>query len=142
MEEILSRIGEDLALRIHGPLTFRFLMQPVITILFATHAGLRDAREHRPPYFWALLYDPGHRHEMLRQGWHEVGKIFVLAIVLDVIYQVIVLQWVYPGEVLIIAVVLAFVPYLIFRGLITRIAHATRRRTGRPDSPESSGTPP
>jgi hypothetical protein len=42
--------------------------------------------------------------------------------VLDVIYQIIVQRFVYPGEALITAFILAIVPYLILRGLVTRIA--------------------
>jgi len=139
MEEILSRISENLIGRLHGPLTFRFLLQPAIAIFFAVRAGLRDARENRPPYFWALLYNPEHRREMLRQGWHDVGKVFLIAIVLDVIYQLIVVRWVYPGETLVVAAVLALLPYLLFRGAVTRIARLLR---GAPAPQETTGTPP
>lgn len=139
MEDILIRISENLTGRLHGPLTFRFLLQPAIAIFFAVRAGLRDARENRPPYFWALLYNPEHRHEMLRQGWHDVGKVFLIAIVLDVVYQLIVIRWVYPGETLIVAAVLALLPYLLFRGAVTRIARLLR---GTPAPQETTGTPP
>ena len=40
----------------------------------------------------------------------------------QVIYDVIVYRWVYPGQALIVAAVLAFVPYLMIRGPATRIA--------------------
>jgi len=43
------------------------------------------------------------------------------------IYQLIFLKMFYPAEALIIALVLAFVPYLIIRGLATRV---TRRWGG------------
>jgi hypothetical protein len=137
MEEILIRISENLIGRLHGPLTFRFLLQPAIAIFFAVRVGLRDARENRPPYFWALLYNPEHRREMLRQGWRDVGKIFLIAIALDVIYQLIVIRWVYPGETLIVATVLALLPYLLFRGAVTRIARFLR---GPPSPHEDTGT--
>ncbi len=48
----------------------------------------------------------------------------ILAIVLDVIYQIIEIHFVYPGEAIIVAFVLAVLPYLILRGLVTRIARA------------------
>jgi tryptophan-rich sensory protein len=57
---------------------------------------------------------------MLKDGWKSVGKVFVLALVLDVVYQIIVMRFVYPGEALITAVLLAIVPYLTLRGLVTR----------------------
>ena len=126
MEELLTRIADNLVSRLHGPLTFRLLLQPSIAIFFAVRAALRDARENRAPYFWALTYDPTHRREMLHQGWRDVGKVFVLAVILDVVYQVLVIRWVYPGETLIVAAVLAFLPYLLLRGLVTRIARAVR----------------
>lgn len=132
MDEVLTRVWEDLIGRVHGPLTLRLLLQPAVAIFFATRAALRDARENRAPYFWALIYDPVHRGDMLRQGWRDIGKIFVIAVVLDVIYQVLVLRWVYPGETLIVATVLALIPYLLVRGLVNRIA-----RLGRPKPPGS-----
>jgi hypothetical protein len=93
-----------------------------MAVIFAVISGLKDARTGKPPYFWALLTDPAHRREMIRDGWKSVGKVFVLALILDVVYQVIVLRFVYPGEAIVVALALAIVPYLIVRGLVTRIA--------------------
>jgi hypothetical protein len=133
MEELLARVSEHLIGRIHGPLTLRLLLQPCVAIFFAVRAGMRDAREERPPYFWALFYDSAQRRAMLRDGWHDVGKVFVIAILLDVAYQVIVLRWIYPGETLIVAAALALVPYLLFRGTVTRIARMLRKPTAVQD---------
>ncbi len=122
MEDIWMRFVGDLADRVTGPLKFRLLLQPVMAAIFAIIAGLKDARTGKPPYFWALITDPAHRRDMLKDGWKSVGKVFVLALILDVVYQVIVLRFVYPGEALVVAFVLAIVPYLILRGLVTRLA--------------------
>lgn len=127
MEEILTRFWDNLIGRTEGPLTLRLFLQPVVAIFLATRAGLRDARAHRPPYFWALFYDSGQRREMLRDGWRDIAKVFVIAMILDTVYQVIVSRWVYPGEMLVVAIVLAVLPYLISRGLVTRIARLTQR---------------
>jgi hypothetical protein len=121
MEDMWIRIVENLSDRVSGPLQFRFILQPVMAIIFATIAGLNDAKTGKPPYFWALLSDPAHRKAMLKDGWKSVGKVFVLAMVLDVVYQIIVLNFVYPGEVIIVALALAVVPYIIIRGTVTRI---------------------
>ena len=88
--------------------------------VFAIRAGLRDASLGKPAYFWSLSSDPAHRVEILKDGWKDVGKIFVLALVLDVVYQVMATRSVYPGEALIVAVVLALVPYVLLRGAATR----------------------
>jgi hypothetical protein len=121
MEDIWMRIVENLTDRVSGPLKFRFLLQPAMASIFAILSGLKDARTGKPPYFWALVTDPAHRVDMLKDGWKSVGKVFVLALALDVVYQIIVLRFVYPGEAIIVAFVLAIVPYLILRGLVTRL---------------------
>jgi len=122
LDDIWMRIVENMTDRVSGPMKFRFLLQPIMASLFAIIAGLKDAKAGKPPYGWALFTDPSHRTEMLKDGWKSVGKVFVLAIVLDVVYQIIVARFVYPGEVLIVALLLAIVPYLILRGLVNRIA--------------------
>ena len=88
MSDILSRIFENLVGRLSGPLHFRFILQPVMAIIFATVDGRKDAREGRAPYFWSLFTEPQQRKELIRKGWKSVGKVFILAIVLDAVYQV------------------------------------------------------
>ena len=122
MADQFHRVNENLVGRVSGPMKFRLVLQPVMAIIFAARSGLRDARTGQPPYFWAIFTDPGHRQELVRQGWKDVGKVFVIAIIIDAIYQVIVARWFYPVEALLVAVILAFVPYLALRGLITRLA--------------------
>lgn len=122
MEEMWMRFVTDMGDRISGPMKFRLLLQPVMAVVFAVMSGLKDARTGKPPYFWAMVTDPSHRREMVRDGWKSVGKVFVLALVLDVIYQLVVLRFVYPGEALVVALALAIVPYLLVRGLVTRLA--------------------
>ena len=128
MDETLARILERLADRVGGPLTLRLIVQPLVAAGLALRAGLADARQGRRAYFWALLSDPGHRHERLREGWTDVAKVFALAFGLDVVYQIIIQRWVYPVEALLVATVLALVPYLLIRGSVTRIARRLVRR--------------
>lgn len=127
MEDVIARVLENLTDRVSGPLRFRFLLQPVMASIFAIRDGLADARAGNPPYFWALLWDTQHRRSMLRDGWQSVGKVFVLALVLDAVYQVVVQRFVYPGEAGIVAFLLAIVPYLMLRGLVTRSARSLSR---------------
>jgi hypothetical protein len=127
MDDFLPRMFGDLTGRVGGPLTFRLILQPMVAAAYAIHAGLADARTGRPAYFWTLLTDPVHRRDRLREGWKAVGNVFILAVVIDVLYQVIVFQWVYPGEALVVAFLLAAVPYLLLRGPIARLARSARR---------------
>ncbi len=116
------RFVEQLGDRTTGPMKFRFYLQPAMAIFFAVREGLRDAKAGKPPYFWSLLSDKGHRVDLLKDGWKSVGKIFLIAVALDVIYQLVVLKFFYPLETLVVAFFLAILPYLAIRGLVTRIA--------------------
>ena len=122
LENLFTRIWENLISRPAGPLKFRFLLQPAMAIFLAVRCGLKDSREGKPPYFWALFTDPAQRQEMLRDGWKSIGRLFVLALVLDCVYQIIVLRWIYPFEALVVALFLAIIPYLLLRGPVNRIA--------------------
>ena len=121
MEQVLARVGEQLLARVTGPMKFRLILQPSMAIFFAIRGAFKDAREGKPPYFWGLFTDPQERTAMLKDGWKSVGKVFILAIVLDVIYQLIELRWIYPGEAIIVAIILAIVPYILVRGPLNRI---------------------
>jgi hypothetical protein len=126
MLDSVSEFWHDLAARPTGPLAMRFYLQPLMATLFALRDGFKDARNDKPPYFWALFTHPGQRSEMLRHGWKSVGKIFVLAGVLDIIYQLVVLHELHPLQTVVVAAMLAIVPYLIFRGPVNRIVRSLR----------------
>lgn len=121
MEDLVARIFENLVDRVSGPMKFRLVLQPLMAIIFAVRSGLKDAREGKPAYGWALFTDPEHRRDMLRDGWKAVGKVFVIAVLIDAVYQYIALRWFYPGEALLTAALLAFVPYLLIRGPVNRL---------------------
>jgi hypothetical protein len=118
---------ENLFARLDGPLHFRFIVQPSMAILFATVDGIADAKNGKPAYFWALLSSPNSRKALVKEGWKSVGKIFILAVILDVVYQFEVHSTVYPGETLIVAFALAIFPYLLLRGPINRMLQLRKK---------------
>ncbi len=124
MRDMILRALTNLAARVGGPMTFRIILQPLMASIFAFRDGFRDARENRPPYLWTLITDPSQRVDLIRSGWAAVGRVFILAIVMDVIYQLIVVGWIYPFELITIAILLAVVPYLVLRGPINRIVRS------------------
>lgn len=128
MEEMLVRMWDGLIARVGGPMTFRVILQPTMATLLAIRAGLKDAREGRPPYLWTILTDPSQRASLIHQGWKACARVFFLAIIMDVIYQWYVQRWVYPGELIVVAIVLALVPYLVIRGPANRLARRLVRR--------------
>jgi hypothetical protein len=116
-----QRFIENLFARLDGPLHFRLIVQPLMASIFAVIDGVKDAKAGKPAYFWALLSTPHYREELLKEGWKSVGKIFILAIILDVVYELKVESTIHPGEMLFVAFMLAIVPYVVLRGPINRI---------------------
>ena len=128
MRDMIVRGLTNLASRVGGPMTFRIILQPLMASLFAFRDGLRDAREDRPPYLWTLITDSSQRVDLLRQGWAAVGRVFILAIVMDVIYQLIVVGWIYPFETLTVSILLAVIPYLVIRGPVNRLVRSRQNK--------------
>lgn len=137
MIDLLYRTWEELMGRASGPLHLRLILQPLMACLLAPLAGLRDARAGRTPFFWALASDSGQRRSLLMQGWEDIGRLFFIAVILDVIYSLIVLHRVAPLQTLLVAVILALLPYLLIRGVATRLA--AHLGTGRSRGPAESG---
>jgi hypothetical protein len=128
MDPIITRVAHNMVERVTGPMKFRLILQPAMATYFAIRGGLQDAKECKPPYFWGLFTDKGERESMLKDGWKSIGKVFILAIVLDVVYQLIEHRWtVYPGEAVLVAIILAIVPYLLIRGPVNRIVCEKRK---------------
>ena len=120
--EALSRMYGQILGRGTGPLNFRLVVMPIVVSVLAVRAHLRDVREGRPTELWAFLKNPAERRRLFRSGLRDFGKVFIVAVVLDTTYQLLVFGWVYPAEVLFIAVMCAVVPYFLVRGPITRVA--------------------
>ena len=132
MENILDAldraVGELLG-RASGPMHLRLIMQPAMATFFAIRAGLRDARENQSPFLWTFLTAPSERRRLAISVWKDVGKIFVIALILDTVYQIIALHQFRILQTLLVAVILAVVPYVLIRGPVTRIARARKRGT-------------
>jgi hypothetical protein len=120
--EVHQRIWRDIFDRPGGPMTFRFILQPVMAAIAALHDGIRDAQTGRSLYFWTVLTNPAKRGGRLREGLISTARIILLGLGMDAIYQATVLKTFYPGEAVIIALLLAFIPYLLLRGPFARLA--------------------
>jgi hypothetical protein len=62
-------------------------------------------------------------------------KIFILAVILELVYLLTVFRWIYPLESLVVAAILALLPYLLLRGPVNRIA----RKFGKTEIKQSQG---
>jgi uncharacterized protein YhhL (DUF1145 family) len=67
---------------------------------------------------------------------NATARIILLGLAMDTVYQIIVFNAFYPYEALIVALLLAFVPYLLIRGIASRIL-----RWCRADAPDLPNIP-
>jgi hypothetical protein len=122
--EILGRGFEQLLGRGSGPLHLRLLITPTMAAILAIQAGVKDARAGRQTFFWANRTE---RRELFRSGWKDIGRVLILAIVLDAVYQLIFFRAFYVVQALIVAVLLAIVPFALFRNVVSRLMRGSFR---------------
>ena len=127
--DFFARSLEQLLARTDGLFSMRFVFQPLVASILAVRAGLADARKGNAPYLWRLMNNPPERRALIREGLIDVIRVFLVALVLDVLYQTIVHKWIYPLQTLIVATVLSIVPYVLVRGPVSRIF--SRRKDGK-----------
>lgn len=78
--------------------------------------------------FVTVLTDPAKRAGRLQEAVIATARIMLLGLIMDGIYQFIVLKTFHPAEAVIISLLLAFLPYVVLRGLIARVARRWIRR--------------
>lgn len=107
--------------RVSGPMWIRLVIQPLVSVVLGLRAGARDARDDRPP-FGRLWWSGDVRRGILWQKiWKDIARLFTLAAVIDVIYQVSFLHEFHPLQALLVASALAIVPYMLVRGPVNRV---------------------
>jgi hypothetical protein len=120
--EVHQRFWSDMFARFGGPMTFRFFLQPVMAGIAALHDGLQDAGKGHKAFFWTAWFESSQPTGRLREGLASTARILLLGISMDVIYQLKELDAFYPAEAAVIAILLAVVPYFIFRWIIEAVA--------------------
>ena len=133
VEDAVIRGWTNLVHRLDGPLHARFVVQPAVATFLAVRAGVRDARSGNRPFF-AALRTLEQRRAWLRRAWSDVGRVFLMAVLLDAFYQVWIQRGIYALELLLTATLLALVPYALVAGPAAYIARsflAARDRRAR-----------
>jgi hypothetical protein len=122
MDDLWQLIADQVSDRVSGPMKFRIVLQPLMATFLAFRSGLSDAKSGAQPYFWSLITNPDNRAARIKEGWKSIARLFFLAMVLDIVYQIFVQNSFHLRAALIVAIVLAILPYLFLRGIVTRIA--------------------
>ena len=120
--EEFDRLWRNITARPGGPMTFRFMLQPAMAAITALRDGIGDARLGRLPYAATIIRDSGERGSLLWEGIVSTARILILGVVMDVAYQWFFFDTFHPAEAAVIAILLAFVPYVLLRGPIERVA--------------------
>ena len=105
---------------ISGPGTFRFVLQPLFSILMGVRDGRNDAKSSTPPILPLLLLQSDKRSEALKGRLHVLVLPLIFAVVLDSIFQILIfgiwrLQW-----ALVVGVCLVGIPYILAREITNR----------------------
>jgi len=110
---------------------FRLLLLPAVALVVGVRAGIADAREGYAP-FGRRLWDANEpRAQLMKDAVKRALNPLALAVILDVILQRLTLGYVRPLAAVIVAAVLAWIPFVIVRGIMNRLwrrSHFGRRR--------------
>jgi hypothetical protein len=98
------------------------VLQPLVAIALGIRSGVADARQGRPPYLWGLATDRQGRRALARDGLATVANLLLMGILLDAVFQWVILGASYPGAALVVGPVLITVPYSVARALSNRTA--------------------
>lgn len=134
----MDKILDGIMARVTGPMSFRFILQPLMMIILGIKDGLADAKAGSPPFIFDLVFNPEGRPRDFKNAFKSLVKPIIFATVLDLVAQYLIFKEVrHPAVRLVPALVVGTlvmgVPYSIARGLSNRIA--TRRGYGKkPDN--------
>jgi hypothetical protein len=113
---------EDIPRRISGPGRFRFILQPLMAVILGILSGRSDALEGRPPYLFGIVFHRDLRKDLLRSGFETVINLILMGILMDAVFQWIILGISHPGAALVIGPMLILGPYTIARAFTNRFA--------------------
>jgi hypothetical protein len=119
-------VMEGLIARVAGPMSLRFVFQPLIGLLLGVRDGMRDAKAGEPPFILDLITNNENRKEKLSSLLTSLSKTVLIAVVLDIIAQYLIFSQVRITSAVMIAIIILVVPYSIARAVTNRIV--TKRR--------------
>jgi hypothetical protein len=113
---------DDIPKRLTGPGRFRLVLQPLIATILGIRSGRADARAGWPPYLYGVLLHSELRRDLLRDALMTVAILLLMGILLDSLFQWLILGTSYLGAALVVGPILIVTPYTIARGLTNRFS--------------------
>ena len=127
-------IVDRVAARLAGPLSFRFVLQPVVAIVLGVRDGIRDGRQRTPPLLLDLLDHPQSCKPHLQQLLRRLLLPLTVAILLDGLVQFLLFGWVRVSGAVTAGTALMGLPYIVAREVTSWIVF--RRTAQTPAAPD------
>ena len=123
-----TRFFDDLVLRVTGPGRLRFIIQPLMATLLGIRHGRADAEAGRPNLLVRLFHWRHSGGVALRDLLLSLANLLAIAVLIDLIFQLILLRRAHPLAALLVGPLLVGIPYVISRGIAARSSRSSRRR--------------
>jgi len=123
---LLDTIAEGVIARVAGPMSLRFVFQPLVAVLLGIRDGAMDAKAGEPPFIIDLIVDRDNRKAKLAGVLKSLSKTIIVATVSDMIAQYLIFDQVRLIPAIVVGVFLLSVPYSLARGIANRIVTARR----------------
>jgi hypothetical protein len=120
--EVHERFWTDVFGRLQGPMTIRFYLQPTLAFVAALKDGVKDASLGHKAFFWTALWDPTQPRGRLREGLMSTSQMALFGFAMDTVYQFRVFARFYPGEAVVMVLLLAVLPYFVLRWIVEHVA--------------------
>ncbi len=126
--DVLQTIVERVIARVTGPLSMRFMLQPLMATMLGIRDGRLDAKAGNPPFVMEVLFHPADRKKALRSALKSLLTPIVLGSVLDAVAQYLIFHQVRPFWALVVGTLVIGLPYSAARGLTNRIVTGMMKR--------------
>jgi hypothetical protein len=125
-----NSIVEGITARVAGPMSLRFVFQPLVGLMLGVRDGLRDAKAGEPPFIFDLIINRENRRTKLASLFTSLSKTIIIAIVLDLISQYLIFGQVRISGAIVVAVIILIVPYSLARAITNKVV--TKRKLSKP----------
>ena len=123
---LLDTVAERLIARVVGPMSLRFVFQPLVALLLGIRDGIMDVKAGEPPFIIDLIVERENRRAKLAGILKSLSKTIIMATFFDMVAQYLIFDHVHVIPAIMVGVFLLSVPYSLARGLTNRIVTARR----------------
>lgn len=107
--------------RLTGSMKFRFILQPIVSILLGVRDGRKDAAAGKAPYIYDIFLRPEHRDRALRVSVKSLATPILIGTALDCVAQYLLFDRVWLIPALIVGFTVMAFPYSFARGITNRV---------------------